>query len=129
MSLRQLPLVYSSSYAVSSDLPGMLAGFSGLVSLLISNWKEHHKLAIITYAFGGVLGAFILFYMVTLCGDPSLRWSQPILWFIMFAALSALYADWALGAMTDNLFGKPSGDTTVLYWSYFFLKRLTMFSI
>jgi len=110
-------------------LPGMIAGFSGLISLVIENWKGHPKLHIITYVFGGVLGFCVLLFCLFMLDGVAEGLAAAVgLGFATFAALAALYGDWALGAMTDNLLGTPSGDSSGLYWSYFILKRLTMFS-
>ena len=40
-----------------------------------------------------------------------------------------IYSDWALGMMTGNISGLPSGDVAPLYWSYFVGKRLPMLSL
>ena len=109
----------------------MIAGFAGLTSLIIQNWGGHPKLHIITYVFSGVLGFFVLVFALSLhFGDGFVAALAITLagGFSAFAMLAALYGDWALGAMTDNLLGTPSGDSSGLYWSYFVLKRLTMFS-
>jgi hypothetical protein len=107
----------------------MIVGFTGLVSLIISNWHDHPKLHVITYAFGGVFGFFILLWSLSMLdGFTDGLGAAVMLWLASFTTLAALYGDWALGAMTDNLLGTPSGDSAGLYWSYFILKRLTMFS-
>jgi hypothetical protein len=107
----------------------MIAGFSGLISLIIQNWSGHPKLHIITYVFSGVLGfCVLLFCLFMLEGFADGLATALALGFATFAMLAALYGDWALGAMTDNLLGTPSGDSSGLYWSYFILKRFTMFS-
>src|SRR5262245_15476049 len=108
----------------------MIAGFTGIVSLVFHNWGGHPKLHIITYVFSGVLGFFFFFALMfkfirKKAGCPLVLFG---ILFISFTVLSALYGDWALGAMTNNLLGKPSGDSAGFYWSYFVLKRLTMFS-
>lgn len=112
---------------VRKDLPGMIVGFVGVVSLIIENWTGHHKLHTITYVFSGVMGFFVLILSLFASGIGGM-WVAPFFWFAVFAGLAALYGDWALGAMVDNLLGMPSGDSSFLYWSYFILKRLTMFS-
>jgi len=106
----------------------MIAGFVGLVSLISQNWSGHRKLHTITYAFSGVMAFFILVlgFITSKIGD---MWEAPFLWFAVFTGLAALYGDWALGAMVDNLLGTPSGDSSYLYWLYFILKRLTMLSL
>jgi hypothetical protein len=43
--------------------------------------------------------------------------------------LSALYADWVLGCIAENLVGAPSSDNAMFYWTYFFAKRLPMLSL
>jgi len=108
-------------------LPGMIVGFVGLASLIIQNWSGHSKLHTITYVFSGVMVFFGLVFSLLVSGFGGM-WVAPFFWFAVFAGLAALYGDWALGAMVDNLLGMPSGDSSCLYWSYFILKRLTMFS-
>jgi len=105
--------------------PGMLAGFAGLVSLIIQNWRGHNVLHIITYVFSGFIALTVL--GVVLAGGGGML-PAAFFFFTVFASLAALYGDWALGAMVGNLLGTPSGDSGTLYWSYFLLKRLTMFS-
>jgi len=110
-------------------MPGMIAGFTGLISLIIHHWKGDTKLHIITYVFGGVLGFCVLIVGLAMYGDGSGgAGTTAMVGFLAFTVLAALYGDWALGAMADNLLGTPSGDSSGLYWSYFILKRLTMCS-
>jgi len=124
------PSVASALFWILLYLPGMIAGFTGLISLIIRNWSGHQKLHIITYAFGGVLGACVLLScLAMLDGFTEGLGTAAGVFFIVFSTLAALYGDWALGAMTDNLLGTPSGDSSGLYWAYWVLKRLTMFSI
>jgi hypothetical protein len=103
----------------------MIAGFAGLVSLIIQNWRGHTVLHTITYVFSAVMGFTIIGGLMTFGGGMI---PAAFLWFSVFASLAALYGDWALGAMVGNLLGTPSGDSSWLYWSYYLLKRLTMFS-
>lgn len=44
------------------------------------------------------------------------------------ATLAAFYSDWVLGAIAHDLVGTPSDDNAVTYWTYFFAKRIPMFS-
>ena len=112
------------------DVPGMIAGFIGLISLIIRNWGAHPKLHIITYVFAGVFGFIILLSTFTFfIGIGEGLAATFGITLITFAALAALYGDWALGAMTNNLWGFPSQDSFGLYVSYLILKRLTMFSL
>jgi hypothetical protein len=109
----------------------MIAGFAGLVSLILQDWSHNRKLHIITYAFGGIGGLLLLAFVFALWfvenKDPLL--STLVFCVMVFSTLVALYGDWALAAMVDNLWGTPSGDSIGLYWSYLILKRLTMFSL
>jgi hypothetical protein len=43
--------------------------------------------------------------------------------------IAALYSDWALGAIMNNLTGVPSASNWVIYIMYFVAKRLPMFSL
>jgi hypothetical protein len=109
----------------------MIAGFAGLISLILQDWSHNRKLHIITYVFGGIWGLLLLGIVFALWfvenEDPLL--SALIFCIMVFTTLAALYGDWALAAMVDNLWGMPSGDSRGLYWSYLILKRLTMFSL
>jgi hypothetical protein len=111
-----------------TDFPGMFAGFIGLISLIIRNWDDHPALHIIVFVFSGVFGFTLVISTVTFFFGEGSVLSFPITP-LMFIMLSALFCDWSLGAMTDNLLGTPSGDSAGLYWSYFIFKRFTMFSL
>jgi hypothetical protein len=106
----------------------MLTGFVGLISLIIREWHGHSKLHTIIYVFSGVFGFFVVIsgFLLSLDGGLVIALISS---FLVFTMLSALFCDWSLGAMTNNLLGMPSGDSASLYWSYFALKRLTMFSL
>jgi hypothetical protein len=110
----------------------MFAGFAGLVSLIIREWRGHTELPVVTYAFAGItVGFSLVIGIIGYCINEKVGQSIGVGafgTFVIFSGLAAFYCDWALGAMADNLFGTPSGDSATLYWSYFVLKRLTMFS-
>ena len=109
----------------------MLAGFTGLVSLMIQTKSAHHKVILITSAFAAVLGCSII--AVTWIWYYYYDEVESVVLFLNFAliviSMSALYSDWTLGVMAGNLLGVPSGDIAVLFWSYFALKRFTMLSL
>jgi hypothetical protein len=47
---------------------------------------------------------------------------------LMFlGAPTALWSDWVLAGLADNLIGVPSSDNAVLYFGYFAAKRLPFF--
>ncbi|PQE28378.1 hypothetical protein CJF30_00008086 [Rutstroemia sp. NJR-2017a BBW] len=51
---------------------------------------------------------------------------SPLL--ITVGIFGALYSDFALGSISSNMVGVPSGDTSWLFWGYFAFKRLPMLS-
>jgi hypothetical protein len=51
---------------------------------------------------------------------------SPLL--ITLGIFRALYSDFALGSISSNMVGVPSGDTSWLFWGYFAFKRLPMLS-
>jgi hypothetical protein len=104
------------------DALGMVVGFTGLVSLIVHNWSDRPKFHIITYVFAGA-------YVTAIISSAVLGFRGLVLQTSFIGVLLvAGYGDWALGVMSNNLLGVPSGDSSALYWSYFILKRLTMFS-
>jgi hypothetical protein len=108
---------------IPPDFFGVVVGLTGLISLIIHNWADHTKLHIITYVFSG---AFV-FFPLSFCLKYGFKDGYGLV-LMAFIILAAPYGDWALGTMSDNLLGVPSGDSSALYWSYFILKRFTMLS-
>lgn len=114
----------------------MIAGITGLLSLVVEHWSRN--LELLTYTFFTVLALceiVLWFYIVasdeffaSSREDILAFWFYTFCAFALFSILAPLYSDWALGIMTKNLLGAPAGDNAVLFYSYFFLKRLTMFS-
>ncbi|TFK31959.1 hypothetical protein BDQ12DRAFT_639416 [Crucibulum laeve] len=130
-------------------LPGMFAGMSGLMSLVVKHWYDAgvRKITIAFYSIVGI-GAVIVFIGIyrgltskpkyePVTGEKKKDEERVWYWGIgglafsvsLFTVLAAFYGDWTLGMMTNNLVGLPSGDNSGLYWSYFVAKRLTMFSL
>jgi len=109
---------------------GTIPGCFGLVSLVMINWVSSRKLVVMTYSFTGGLGClvFSLFCLAALRFHPKVSWFAFYLVLSFLAGTAALYGDWALGVMVNNLLGIPSSDLKYAFWSYFVLKRLTMFS-
>lgn len=110
----------------------MITGFVGLFSLVIENWGWHRQVAIVTYSFGGVLvlcEIIVVRFLIwgTLEGSVEIVWQIILSFFTFFSILTVLYADWAIGAMTNNLSGAPTADNAVLYYTFFIVKRITMF--
>jgi len=42
--------------------------------------------------------------------------------------LAALYSDWVIAFLAGNMAGVPMSDNALLYWTYFFAKRIPLFS-
>jgi len=120
------------------DLPGMIAGMSGLMNLVMHS-EGHRGVLKITAAFCIIVGIGLIPFIRGVfeaeneditdfwerCGQliVGLGWM-----FVTFTILSVFYSDWVLGMMTTNLVGLPTGDSSVFYWTYFISKRLPMFS-
>jgi hypothetical protein len=125
-----------SKISVLIDVPGMMAGVTGLMDLVSKVAKHSHPLLYLTISFYLIIGASSIvsfISMIVICywrGGVSGNYIKGgfALTVAFFLVLSALYSDWCLGIMLDNLLGVPSGDKSVFYWTYFVAKRLTMLS-
>ncbi|KAF8892900.1 hypothetical protein BD779DRAFT_1669928 [Infundibulicybe gibba] len=122
---------------------------SRLMSLVIQN-AQGSAVMKLTIGFYCIVGFGVAIFALGLCmnltkekkkPDPNSKQSSDddgelFLWgmggfafsLTTFTILAAFYCDWALGMMTHNLIGLPSGDHSGFYWTYFFAKRLTMLS-
>ena len=122
------------------DVPGMFAGMSGLMSLVIQHLDNVgvRHLTIALYSTIGI-GVLIIFTGM-FCGvfrtakSKDVDGEEVLLWgfgfsFMLFTILAAFYCDWALGILVHNFIGLPSGDSAALHWSYWLAKRLTLFSL
>ena len=121
------PLALLSSLNGVTDIPFMIIGFTGLISLVTQHWTS--QTLIITLIFVVLIGvAAVATVVFPLTGDISMTNSSALGLLVIFA-LVPLYADWMLGSMVDNLVGVPSGDVAVIYWLYFASKRLNMLNL
>lgn len=123
-------------------IPGVSVGLAGLLSLVAETIHSNQKVLVITVVFGSAtLALTIISGLVACCIMSGNGSSDTILGPILgsslaacgvalgcFGVLGAFYSDWILGAIADNVWGAPSGDSTYLYWSYFIAKRLPLFS-
>jgi len=135
-------------------IPGVVAGLSGLLSLVFKEIGHNHDVRIITEVFGIVIAlpaALMLIFGITwmcsqCCGTrkavapnnssmESLGRSTIAVGIMVSlvagsatSVLAALYSDWVLGAIAGNLVGLPSGDVAPLYWGYILAKRLPFLS-
>lgn len=103
---------------VSLYIPGFIVGGVGLLSLVIQTFHTSH-VAVITYAFVGPSGFLLIHHFL----------SDSMTGTFGFAMMITLYSDWILAAIAGNWAGTPSSDNAVLYWLFFFAKRLPLLSI
>jgi hypothetical protein len=127
----------------------MIAGMTGLMDLVAKVVKHSNPLWHLTEVYFLCLGIGLLVslpsigrYLVdkmsgnevetrneveTGCDWPEIAMGyERTLAYVL--ALSAVYSDWCLAIMLDNLVGVPSSDNLVFYWTYFVAKRLAMLS-
>ena len=115
-------------------IPGLITGFVGLCPLVKENWSND-VVRIVTYAFGGVvISAGVMGGVIFFCQRNDEGFVMAWLWGIAAATigwgcLGAIYSDWILAAIAENLVGIPSSDNMILYWTYFIAKRLPLLSI
>jgi hypothetical protein len=119
---------------------GLIGGLAGLFSLVVQTIHMNYNVLIITAVFGSVLAAaIVLFWFIILfwtwdeieskTGGGFLSGLGAV---VVGAAgmglMGALYSDWILAAIANNMTGVPTSDNAVLYYIYFAAKRLTLFS-
>ncbi|KAM7184883.1 hypothetical protein V8F20_012020 [Naviculisporaceae sp. PSN 640] len=118
---------------------GGVIGFTGIASLVKANIATNHQLKIITIVFGAtaaVVGFTTMVYAMVAYPDQRCLMSNIFGSFLFggmcclvaLTVLFALYSDWVLGALANDLTGVPSQDVLVFYLIYFLAKRLPMFS-
>lgn len=118
---------------------GGMIGFIGIASLVKANIATNHQLKIITIVFGATAAVVGLATMVcAMVAYPEQRCLMSNIFgsflfgvmccLVALTVLFALYSDWVLGALANDLTGVPSQDVLVFYLVYFLAKRLPMFS-
>jgi len=118
---------------------GTCAGMGGLMSLVVKNMNFDLKLLTVGFygiAGGGIIGGVVRevcykFFKVKGEKDYKRRLLHGIVQgiamaFIMFAALSSFYSDWAIGMMVNDFKGLPTKNHAALYWTYVAVQRLTL---
>jgi hypothetical protein len=114
----------------------MIAGMSGLMSLVSKTADKIPQVLGLTLAFYAIVGASLIISILTMMiicwwggGSPGkVALTGCVVTLTLFIVLSAFYSDWCLGLMLNNLLGTPSSDKSAFYWTYFVAKRLSMFS-
>ncbi len=126
-------------------IPGLIAGLTGLISLVHETIGSNHDVKVITGVFGGVIGFLGLVTLPTMgtaipdcdCDDDDDALYWVMVWYLGKLVLASLpwlgffgvlWSDWVLAAIAGNLAGSPSSDNAALYWTYFVAKRLPFFS-
>jgi len=109
----------------------MTVGLVGTISLVIENIHQR-QVWIITAVFASLVIFFGLSaLLIGLCGEISCFGAAATSIFgvipSLMLVLGAFYCDWILAALAGNLVGVPSGDTAILYWTYFGAKRIPLF--
>jgi len=106
---------------------GTLFGLVGLVSLVIMAWEDNKVVELTTYIFGGI--AVVVTVVLWALGPAGEQLGFGVLVLLLtLGVIAALYSDWVLAGLAENLSGMPYGDVVPLYFSYFAAKRLPMFS-
>jgi hypothetical protein len=106
---------------------GMALGLAGLSSLANDAWVYSRVIRLVTMAFGGVtVGSIALAILYYCCGGDWEVLCRNI--FLIFGILPALYSDWVLAGLANNIIGVPSSDNRVLYIAYLVAKRFPFFS-
>ncbi|KAF9451090.1 hypothetical protein P691DRAFT_724712 [Macrolepiota fuliginosa MF-IS2] len=118
---------------------GMIAGMSGLMSLVAKFLPLGGRLAILTGCFFGIM--FISMVIILLpCtrnwgNDNQVSYTSWLVdgswkYSVLFTFLAAFYSDLALGMMTDNLIGLPSSKlNAAMFCLYFIAKRLMLLCV
>lgn len=121
-------------------IPGAIAGTAGTISLAISGFN--HSIMVISAVFGCLALACSLVSMIIACCACRYKDYNPcvkgalggltgFLAFIPYTVVfGALYSDWVLAIVGNNLVGYPFGDNRVvkvLWVLYWVGKRLNLF--
>ena len=124
---------------------GSVVGFTGVMYLVSHHFTAVPLVRTVTYVFSGVVlffvvGAGLLGLCVAFSGGfPDLEelsflsvvgTAAVLGWaVIVVTVLFALYTDWILAAVADDVVGVPSSDNQIFYWLYFAAKRFPMLSM
>ncbi|CCX15253.1 Similar to hypothetical protein CC1G_06935 [Coprinopsis cinerea okayama7 len=107
---------------------GSIVGLTGLISLVIMAW-ENNFIQISTFVVSGCAGIAIDVTLLSFKDDTEDVGRKIVVCLMFLGALTALWSDWVLAGLADNLIGVPSSDNAVLYFGYFAAKRLPFFSL
>jgi hypothetical protein len=92
-----------------------IVGLVGVASLVSMAAGDEPRVLTITEVFGAVAGALGLLFFVF--GALDGEWGVGFnFMFIIVAIMFALYSDWILGVIGQNLMGVPPQDNRAFYW-------------
>ncbi|KAF8647311.1 hypothetical protein AX16_006773 [Volvariella volvacea WC 439] len=137
---KEMPSYLRAPWFITFYCLGMIPGMVGLMSLIKRSWFDYRSLRVLTmcfYAFVGLGMVLGLLASIYFCFSPGYGKGDVLgapfvgFWVTLWCFIlgSALYSDWALGIMSENLVGFPSGDMPSLYYGYLAIERFSMFSI
>jgi hypothetical protein len=119
---------------------GCVAGCVGILSIGAPQFRLSGTLQIITGVFGAL--AFLPIWAIvwsSLCGcccclipAKGKGVTSSMLLVVLPITISAsaiLWMDWNLGVVTGNLIGLPETKNEVIYWMYFAVERIGLFSL
>ncbi|KAK8878846.1 hypothetical protein PGQ11_000140 [Apiospora arundinis] len=117
---------------------GSFAGVAGTIAISLPHYMAemiNHRygpLFILTSVFAGLL-MLPLIIMIWFCCvlEASAKFIMGTLAYVVLAVtiLALPWMDWALGLITGNMAGIPSGDAKALYFGYIVAKRLGLLSL
>ncbi|TGO65224.1 hypothetical protein BCON_0003g00170 [Botryotinia convoluta] len=134
--------IFPSFWWLLLYLPGVIAGTAGTISLASSNFSP--RMSTITAVFGGVGLAIAIATVFIFClrfsgSDKNPFGTGALIGLSGYAScvpiclvFGALYSDWVLAIVADNLMGYPSGQSKsvqALWVLYMIGKRLNLLTI
>ncbi|TGO75606.1 hypothetical protein BELL_0203g00020 [Botrytis elliptica] len=134
--------IFPSFWWLLLYLPGVIAGTAGTISLASSNFSS--RMSTITAVFGGVGLAIAIATVFISClwfsgSDKNPFGTGALIGLSGYAScvpiclvFGALYSDWVLAIVADNLMGYPSGQSKsvqALWVLYMIGKRLNLLTI
>ncbi len=113
-------------------VPGMIAGATGLISIVGGAFETNPRIHLIVWVFIGVAGTVgtVLAFAMCCMGMSSCigLLGYFVVYGLMLGVFAALISDWVLAILANDLVGLPDSNAAPVYWTYFIAKRLPFFS-